>query len=55
MEWLQTLKKIVEIVHEYDIPLLVDEAHGPHLRFSEELPLSARKLEQMPVLRVPTR
>lgn len=35
------LRKIVKIVHEYDIPLLVDEAHGPHLKFSEELPLSA--------------
>lgn len=36
------LKKIVEIVHSYDIPLLVDEAHGPHLRFAGgDLPLSA--------------
>lgn len=34
------LKKIVKIVHEYDIPLLVDEAHGPHLKFSHELPFS---------------
>ena len=35
------LREIVEVVHEYDIPLLVDEAHGPHLKFSDELPLSA--------------
>jgi len=36
------LKKIVELVHSYDIPLLVDEAHGPHLRFANgDLPLSA--------------
>ncbi len=35
------LSKIVKIVHEYDIPLLVDEAHGPHLKFSEKLPISA--------------
>lgn len=34
------LKQIVEIVHEYNIPLLVDEAHGPHLKFSDKLPLS---------------
>ncbi|MBU9917477.1 MAG: aminotransferase class I/II-fold pyridoxal phosphate-dependent enzyme [Fusobacteriaceae bacterium] len=35
------LEKIAEIVHEYDIPLLVDEAHGPHLKFSEQLPKCA--------------
>lgn len=35
------IKEIVEIVHSYDIPLLVDEAHGPHLAFSNELPVSA--------------
>lgn len=35
------LEKIAQIVHEYDIPLLVDEAHGPHLIFSEKLPKSA--------------
>lgn len=35
------LKEIVEIVHGYDIPLLVDEAHGPHLKFNAKLPLSA--------------
>lgn len=35
------MKKIAEIVHSYDIPLIVDEAHGPHLRFHDDLPLSA--------------
>ena len=35
------IKKIADIVHEYDIPLIVDEAHGPHLAFSDKLPMSA--------------
>src|SRR3712207_2790928 len=35
------IKKIAEIVHSYDIPLIVDEAHGPHLHFHEDLPTSA--------------
>ena len=35
------IKKIADIVHSYDIPLIVDEAHGPHLAFSKELPTSA--------------
>ena len=35
------LKRIAEIVHSYDIPLIVDEAHGPHLKFHEALPMSA--------------
>ena len=35
------LKRIAEIVHSYDIPLIVDEAHGPHLKFSDKLPMSA--------------
>lgn len=35
------IKEIVNIVHNYNIPLLVDEAHGPHLAFSDKLPLSA--------------
>jgi arginine decarboxylase len=37
------IKKIADIVHSYDIPLIVDEAHGPHLAFSEKLPMSALK------------
>jgi lysine decarboxylase len=33
--------KIAEIVHSYDIPLIVDEAHGPHLHFNDKLPICA--------------
>jgi len=35
------IRKIVDIVHSYDIPLIVDEAHGPHLGFNKKLPMSA--------------
>jgi arginine decarboxylase len=35
------LKEIVDLVHEYDIPVLVDEAHGALIHFSDELPISA--------------
>lgn len=35
------LREIVELVHRYDIPVLVDEAHGSLIHFHEELPLSA--------------
>ncbi len=35
------IKKIAELVHSYNIPLLVDEAHGPHLIFNEKLPICA--------------
>ncbi len=35
------IKKIAEIVHSYNIPLIVDEAHGPHLGFNDKLPISA--------------
>lgn len=35
------IKKITDIVHSFDLPLIVDEAHGPHLHFHEDLPLSA--------------
>ncbi|MDD7793992.1 aminotransferase class I/II-fold pyridoxal phosphate-dependent enzyme [Clostridium sp. 'White wine YQ'] len=35
------IKKICEIVHSHGIPLIVDEAHGPHLKFNEKLPMSA--------------
>lgn len=35
------IENIANIVHEYGLPLLVDEAHGPHLRFSNKLPISA--------------
>lgn len=35
------LKKIVDIAHSYNIPVLVDEAHGVHIHFHDKLPLSA--------------
>ncbi|WP_026690084.1 aminotransferase class I/II-fold pyridoxal phosphate-dependent enzyme [Alteribacter aurantiacus] len=35
------LKEIVTLAHSYDIPVLVDEAHGVHIHFHEDLPLSA--------------
>lgn len=35
------LRQIVEIVHSYEIPVVVDEAHGPHLKFSHRLPIQA--------------
>lgn len=35
------LKAIVDLAHERDIPVLVDEAHGVHIHFHEDLPLSA--------------
>lgn len=35
------LKKIVEIAHSYQVPVLVDEAHGVHIHFHDDLPLSA--------------
>lgn len=35
------LKRIVDIAHASNIPVIVDEAHGIHLKFHDELPLSA--------------
>ncbi|KPU45374.1 arginine decarboxylase [Oxobacter pfennigii] len=35
------IRKIANIVHSYNIPLIVDEAHGPHLGFNDRLPVSA--------------
>ena len=35
------LKAIAEITHQYNIPLLVDEAHGAHFAFDDNLPPSA--------------
>lgn len=35
------LKKIVDIVHENGMAAVVDEAHGPHLKFSDRLPIPA--------------
>lgn len=35
------LKRIVDIAHSYEVPVLVDEAHGVHIHFHDGLPLSA--------------
>jgi arginine decarboxylase len=35
------LKEIVDVCHEHDVPVLVDEAHGVHIHFHDRLPLSA--------------
>ncbi len=35
------LKEIVQLAHSYDMPVLVDEAHGAHIHFNDNLPLSA--------------
>ncbi len=38
------LEAIVKLVHQYKIPLLVDEAHGAHFSFHPDLPPSALSL-----------
>lgn len=38
------IKEIAEITHRHHIPLIVDEAHGAHLRFSDYFPVSAADL-----------
>ncbi len=35
------LREIVELAHSYNIPVLVDEAHGAHIHFHPDLPESA--------------
>ncbi|MGB8001865.1 MAG: aminotransferase class I/II-fold pyridoxal phosphate-dependent enzyme, partial [Anaerobacillus sp.] len=35
------LEEIVSISHEFDVPVLVDEAHGVHIHFHDRLPVSA--------------
>ncbi len=35
------LVQIVQIAHQRGVPVLVDEAHGIHIRFHDKLPLSA--------------
>lgn len=37
------IKSIAEYLHQYNIPLIVDEAHGAHFNFSESFPQSAVK------------
>ncbi|MFK2824858.1 aminotransferase class I/II-fold pyridoxal phosphate-dependent enzyme [Bacillus sp. B190/17] len=35
------LQQIVDIAHSFNVPVLVDEAHGVHIHFHDELPMSA--------------
>jgi arginine/lysine/ornithine decarboxylase len=35
------LKEIVDFAHQYDMAVLVDEAHGAHLKFHKDLPISS--------------
>ncbi|MEW6547183.1 MAG: aminotransferase class I/II-fold pyridoxal phosphate-dependent enzyme [Bacillota bacterium] len=35
------LEALAALAHSYDVPLLVDEAHGPHFRFHPALPTPA--------------
>jgi arginine decarboxylase len=35
------IENIADIVHSFGIPLIVDEAHGPHLLFNDKLPICA--------------
>lgn len=35
------LKEIVDLAHSYQVPVLVDEAHGVLIHFHEDLPMSA--------------
>lgn len=36
--------RIAEIAHHYGVPLIVDEAHGAHFRFSDYFPVLAAQL-----------
>lgn len=38
---LSDIGRIARIVHRFGLPLIVDEAHGAHLRYIEEFPASA--------------
>ncbi|MBC7324434.1 MAG: aminotransferase class I/II-fold pyridoxal phosphate-dependent enzyme, partial [Moorella sp. (in: Bacteria)] len=38
---LPPLREIVDVAHSYNVPVLVDEAHGAHLHFHPAMPLSA--------------
>lgn len=35
------LEKLVAIAHEFDLPIMIDAAHGSHLRFHPDLPMDA--------------
>ncbi len=35
------IRAIADVVHKYGVPLIVDEAHGAHFKYSEKFPQSA--------------
>lgn len=37
------IKKTIELIKSWQIPVVIDEAHGSHLYFQESLPLSAQR------------
>lgn len=41
---LSDIGRIAQIVHRFGLPLIVDEAHGAHLRYVDEFPASALEL-----------
>ena len=42
------IQEIARIAHEHQVPLIVDEAHGAHFRYSSYFPVPAEKLSQDP-------
>ena len=38
------IQEIARIAHEHQVPLIVDEAHGAHFRYSSYFPVPAEKL-----------
>ena len=38
------LKEIIRICHKWNMPVLVDQAHGAHLNFHDDLPISATEI-----------
>ena len=38
------IRSISEVCHEYNVPLIVDEAHGAHFRYGDIFPVSALEL-----------
>lgn len=38
------IKRLIEVVHQHNIPVLVDEAHGPHFIVGNPFPMSAVQL-----------
>ena len=51
--YLSDVRGLVELAHARNVPLLVDEAHGAHLRFHPDLPRSAVSLGADAVVQSP--